>query len=100
MTLGADLKKLVLGPNRGNGRLPAAPERYAISEARGDADQPETGSGTKIKSLSEVEGVRTLYQDEITLTSSDGVFVFVGVPIKSTVFVTQDGDQIPTTYQP
>jgi len=100
MGLKDDLVLLTVGKNRGNGGLPDPPERDAISEARGDADFPATGSGTKIKSLSEVEGVRTLYQDEITLTSSDGVFVFVGVPIKSTVFVTQDGDQIPTTYQP
>ncbi len=99
MTLGADLKKLVLGTHRGNGSLPTLKARDAIPAARGDADYSDTNSGTSIKSLTEKEGVRQYYTDEVTWTSSDGVFVFVALPIKETVFVTQNGESIPTTYR-
>ena len=89
MSLTEDLRKLILKPARGNGKLPTAPERDGFPAARGDAnyadDISEGGSGGITPPFTEIEDSRT-YFVERDLKSSDDVFVIVYAPIQSAEF--------------
>lgn len=68
-----DLARLLLKPERGNGRLPIQPNRGPI-EGKKSVVGPESGTGSDSADLTEVPDTRE-YHPISYLTSSDGLFV-------------------------
>lgn len=100
MSLTDDLRKIVLPPGRGTGRLGTIAARGAIGASRGVAELEVAGgvSGGGIASpLTEIAGIRS-YHAEQELKSSDGLFVIVYRPIKNTLFRDANAQQVEVEY--
>lgn len=91
-----DLKRLILPPERGNGRLGPGRKRGAIPSAKGIAEA-SSGASAGVDRV-EVPETRKYYTETV-LASSDGLWVFEIPNVQKITYQDEDGNVSTDTLQ-